>query len=289
MFDSKIHRFLFKDHSIRGQHIHLSECWTQMIQDRHYPEAVQTLLGELALVSVMIGNSLKHDGKIILQIQGSGPVNLLLVEVTSELKIRGMAKIKDEIPDEAGLSALLGDGQILLTLENTQTDSHFQSYVPREAETVAECFAQFFEQSDQQTTRLWLTANNQTAGGIILQKMPDHGGSSKEYDEDAWNRINHLTATIKDEELAQLESETLLHRLFHEELVELYPGREVIYECPQDRSRIDAMLKSLGEEEVRDILKEQGKISIHNEICNFHMIYNEEDVNALFSVNDTIQ
>lgn len=289
MLNSQIHRFLFKDHAIRGQHVHLGESWQKMIAERHYPIAVQKLLGELALVSVMIANNMKHNGKIILQIQGSGPVNLLLVEVSHDLKIRGLAKTKDAVEEEANLSELLGDGQILLTLENTQTNSHFQSYVPREADTVEECFAQFFEQSDQQLTRLFLASDENNAGGFILQKMPDHGGSSKEFDEDAWDRINHLSGTIKDEELTELDCETTLHRLFHEEVVELFTPREVVYECPQDREKIDRMLISLGEEEVRSILQEQGKIAIHNEICNFHIVYDADDVDALFKAEETLQ
>lgn len=283
MSQSTIQRFLFKEHAIRGQHVHLNDAWRDMITDRHYGPTIQALLGELAVIATMIANNLKHQGKITLQVQGSGPVHLLVIEVTHDLKIRGLAKTQESLNNDASFNEMLGDGQILVTLENTQTRSHFQSFVPRESDTIAGCFEDFFTQSDQQPARLWLAADAEHAGGFLLQKMPENGGHEVEVDEDAWNRTLLLAETLKEQELLTLNCETTIHRLFHEELVELFEEKTVCYECPQDKERVDAMLRSLGEEEVRKILEEEGKIAIHNEICNFHLVYLKEDVDALFA------
>ncbi|GKT12681.1 MAG: molecular chaperone Hsp33 [Thiomicrorhabdus sp.] len=279
MFENTIQRFLFKELDIRGQVIQLNEAWQTMVKDRHYPPAIRKLLGELTAFSVIMANGMKHTGKITLQIQGSGPITMLVVEVTHDLKIRGVAKTNQTIEDQSTLDQLLGDGKIMVTLENSQTNHHFQSYVDRTGETLTESCENFLSRSEQLPSKLWLAATETALGGVLIQKMPD----TDSRDEDGWDRIHNLSTTLKDEELTELDSETLLHRLFHEELVELFEAREINYECPQDKDRVDNMLKSIGEEEVRKVLDEQGEIVIHNEICNYHIRYGKEEVDTLFN------
>lgn len=274
-----VQRFLFKELNIRGQHIQLQESWQEMIKDRHYPNSIVKLLGELTAISVLLANGMKHKGRITMQIQGSGPISLLVVDVTHDLKIRGVAKTNKDITTESSMDELLGDGQILMTLENTQTEHHFQSYVPREGNSVAEAFETYLSQSEQLPSKLWLAADENSLGGVLIQKMPETDG----HDEDGWQRIMQIATTVKDEELTTLGSEELLHRLFHEELLELFAADNVVYECPQDKERVTNMLLSLGEEEVRKVLEEQGEIVIHNEMCNYHLRFNKEDIDALFS------
>lgn len=281
MTNNSIQRFLFKELNIRGQVIQLNEAWQSMIQDRHYPVAIRQLLGKLTAFSVIMANGMKHTGKITLQVQGNGPITLLVVEVTHDLKIKGVAKTNETIPEQATLDELLGDGQILVTLENTQTQHHFQSYVDRTGDNIEETFENFLSQSEQLPSKIWLAATDIALGGVLIQKMPE----SDDLDADGWDRIHSLTTTVTDDELTQLETETLLHRLFHEETVELFEPQTITYECPEDKERVTNMLKSLGEEEVRKILEEQGEIVIHNEMCNFHMRFNQADVDDLFAAD----
>ena len=281
-----VQRFLFKELNIRGQHIQLTDSWQEMIKDRHYPQSIVTLLGELTAISVLLANGIKHEGRITMQIQGSGPITLLVVDVTHDLKIRGVAKTNQEITTESTLDELLGDGQILMTLENTQTQHHFQSYVPREGDSIAEAFEHYLGQSEQLPSKLWLAADESSLGGVLIQKMPETDG----HDEDGWERVVHIATTVKNEELTTLGSEDLLHRLFHEEVIELFKAETVEYECPQNIERVKNMLLSLGEDEVRKVLEEQGEIVIHNEMCNYHLRFNKDDIDELFADNQqTIQ
>ena len=110
---NQIHRFLFKDFGIRGEHIRITHAWQEMIKDRHYPTVLTQFLGELTAISVMLASGIKHKGKLTLQMMGEGPITLLVVEVTHDLKIKGVAKTKGTLRDEATLEALLGSGQIL--------------------------------------------------------------------------------------------------------------------------------------------------------------------------------
>lgn len=278
-----IKRFLFKDLDIRGQHLQLDQVWQDMIEERHYTPALTTVLGELTAMTVMMANGLKHPGKVTLQIQGQGPVNLLVVEATHDLKIKGVAKTNQPLTDEKTLDELLGNGQILMTLENSATDSLFQSYVDRQGQTVVQAFETFLTQSEQLPSKLWLAADETGIGGVLVQQMPVSGDKSHlEQDDDAWNRISTLTDTLTPKELVSLDSETLLHRLFHEELIELFEPNQVEYHCPKDPAKIEAMILSMGEEEARKLLEEQGEIVVHNEMCNFHLRLTASDLDRIF-------
>jgi molecular chaperone Hsp33 len=281
--NNSIQRFLFKHLNIRGQHLQIDQAWQEMIKDRHYTAPLTKVLGELTAMAVMLANGMKHTGKVSIQVQGKGPVNLLVVESTHDLKIRGVAKTNTTLSNESTLDELLGDGQILVTMENTQTNGIFQSYVPREENSIAQSFEVFLSQSEQQPSKLWLAANETGIGGVMIQKMP----STDEDDEDGWERIHMLTDTIKDDELIELDAQTLLHRLFHEETIELFESQDIAYECPQDRKRVEEMLLSLGEAEARKILEEHGEIVVHNEICNYHIRFTKEDVDQLFFSSDS--
>ena len=280
-----LHRFLFKEHNIRGEHLRLTNAWQEMIAERHYPPMLTQFLGELTAVSVMLASGMKHRGKLTLQMMGEGAIHLLVVEVTHDLKIKGVAKTQEALPDHASLKELIGSGQILVTLENDDTNTLYQSYVPQEGETVAEAFEAFMSQSNQLPTKLWLAADDQAVAGVFLQKMPD----TDEKDADAWNRITHLASTVKTEELLSLDAQSLLHRLFHEETLELYPEQSVTYECLHDKSKIDAMLINLGREEVNQILDKEGEVVIHNEMCNRHERYSKEDIERLFAEAEMTQ
>lgn len=279
MSNNAIQRFLFKELNILGQHIQLQKSWQSMTEERHYPDSIVKVLGELTAMSVLLANGMKHRGRITMQVQGTGPITLLVVDVTHDLKIRGVAKTNKTITTETTLDELLGDGRILMTLENTQTQHHYQSYVPRDGETIAECFENYLSQSEQLPSKIWLAADSKRLGGVMIQKMPETDG----YDEDGWDRVVHLTTTVKNTELTQLPAAELLNRLFHEETLELFEAEEVVYECPDDRKRVTDMLLSLGEEEVRSILEEQGEIVTHNEMCNSHFRFNKADIDELFA------
>lgn len=274
-----IQRFLFKNLDIRGQHLNIHQAWQKMIVDRHYPPALTQILGELTAVAIMLANGMKHSGKVSIQVQGTGPVHLLVVQVTHQLGMKGVAKTNQTLTTESGLDALLGDGQILVTLENTQTNRFFQSYVPREADTITEAFENFLSQSEQQPSKLWLAANDQAIGGVLIQKMP----TTDHHDADGWERITHLSNTATESELIEFDATTLLHRLFHEETVELFTPENIQYDCPQNEEAVETMLKSLGEEEVRKILADEGEVVIHNEMCGKHFRFNEADVNRIFA------
>ena len=275
-----INRFLFKDLDIRGQKLSLDDAWQAMIQDRGYSAPVRKLFGELSALTVFLANGIKHQGKLTLQIQGDGIVNLLLVEVTDNLKIRGMVRSSGTIKEGDSLDKILGKGQIVATLYNAQTDSSFQSLVPRNSNGLISTFEDYFSQSEQLDSKLWIASDKNTLSAMLIQKMPSDSVNAEE----DWNRITALANTTTDKELCTLPAQELLHRLFHEEVLELFEESVINYECQQDRERFEKIIFDLGEQDARALLKERGEIAIHNEICNEHLFFDEQDVERIFFV-----
>jgi len=275
-----INRFLFKELDIRGQYLSLDDAWQDMILDRGYSEQVRQLFGELSALGVFLASGMKHKGKLTLQIQGDGIVSLLLVEVTNDLKIRGMVRSSEAIVEGDSLDKILGKGQIVATLYNEQTDHSFQSLVSRNSKGLIATFEDYFSQSEQLDSKLWVSSTQDNLSAMLLQKMPEADHS----DSEGWIRVSALAATTTNEELNLLDAESLLHRLFHEETLQLFEADWVSYECAQNRERFERIIFDLGEQDARDLLKEQGEISIHNEICNEHLFFDEQDVNRIFNL-----
>ncbi len=276
-----INRFLFKDLDIRGQHLSLIDTWQDMIQNRGYSVLVRQLFGELSALAIFLANGIKHKGKLTLQVQGSGIVSLLLVEVTSDLKIRGMVRSDSTIEEDDSLDKILGEGQIVATLYNSQTDHSFQSLVPINQKGLIATFEDYFFQSEQLESRLWVSSTQENLCAMLLQKMPE----ADQHDSEGWHRVGTLSDTITQDELNSLDAESLLHRLFHEETLQLFNADWVGYECEQNKERFEKIIYDLGEQDARDLLKERGEIAIHNEICNEHLFFDEQDVDRIFATN----
>jgi molecular chaperone Hsp33 len=276
----QVHRFLLEDLDIRGALVQLGPSWAAMTSRRNYAVPVRELLGELAAVTALIGSNLKTPGRLNFQLQGHGPVSMLVMDCNEQLQLRGMAKSELAADAEANIgsvSDLLGDGQLVLTLQPKTAQSPYQSVVPLAGGTLAKIFEHYLEQSEQQPSRLWLAATPDTACGLFLQKLP----TADARDPDGWNRIEQLAATVRPEELA-LPPETLLTRLFSEESVRLFEPRPAAWHCPRDEEKVRNMLLSLGREEVESMLGDAEIIAIEDEICGHEYRFGAEIVDELF-------
>jgi molecular chaperone Hsp33 len=273
-----IHRFLFEDLDIRGALIQLGPIWNAMHAHRNYAPTVRDLLGELTAVTALLGSNLKSPGRISFQMQGQGAVSLLLVECDEQLRLRGMARYAptdETCPETAtGLTELLGDGQLVLTLQASADAQAYQSYVPLTGNSMATVFEHYLAQSEQQPARLWLVADAHNACGLFLQKLPE----ADLRDADGWNRIEQLAATLRSAELV-LPPKTLLTRLFADETIRLFEPRDVTWHCPRDEEKVRDMLRSLGREEVEAMLAEGGQIAIEDEICGHEYRFGAEILN----------
>ena len=282
---STIQRFLFDGLDIRGAIVRLDDCWQQMQADRDYQPTVAQLLGETAAVTALIAGQLKQPGRLTLQLRGNGPIQLLVMDCNEQLQMRGMAR-SNPVVLPAPVPELLGahqGGQLMMSLDLPTARQPYQSYVPMVGGSIAEIFEHYLEQSEQQPSRLFATANSKAAVCLFLQKMPQ----ADNHDQDGWSRISQLAATVKPAELLELDAETLLGRLFHEEIeargLRVYDAQTVVYHCPEDREKVADMIRSLGKADAETILAEHGEILIRDDICNRDYRFSATDVAQLFA------
>jgi molecular chaperone Hsp33 len=273
-----VQRFLFEDLDIRGRLVCLTGAWQRMLDGRGYPEDIAALLGHTTALNVLLGANQKGSGRVTLQVQGSGPVKLLVADCTAELQIRGMASY--EKPDrEAGSERrLLGDGRLSVTLEDLKSGQFYQSLVPLEGETLEQIFEHYLAQSEQTTTWLRLRADGGALCGLLLEKLP----RADSRDPDGWNRVTHLASTLTLDETRDAQPYDLLTRVFPEELMRVFRLYAVEYHCPYDEAKVKDMLLGLGREEVQSILAEQGEVVIRNEMCNHEYRFGAKDIELLF-------
>lgn len=277
-----VYRFLFEELPVRGEIVHLDAAWRAAAEQVEYPPALRALLGEAMAASVLLASTLKFDGSLTLQLQGSGKLQLLVVQCTSGLNLRGLARTADDFDgdiDGLSLQDMVGrDGRMVVTIEQEGRSDRYQGIVPLEGETFAECFEAYFSRSEQLPTRLFLAADKRQAAGMLLQVMPGH-----EHDEAAWQHVTTLGETITSEELRELDANTILHRLYHEEDLRLFESSPVAFRCSCSRERIVDMLRSLGEAEIDSIVAEQGSVSVDCEFCGRTYAFDPVDAKALFT------
>ena len=273
-----VQRFLFDDLDIRGAVVRLDSVWEQLMAGRNYPQPVVDLLGQMSATALLLADNLKQPGRLTIQLRGNGPVSLLVIDCNEQLNLRCMAHHAEQVAAAPAID-LLGHGQLLLSLDMPTMREPYQSVVPLDGKNIAEVFEHYLQQSEQLASHFHLAASPSGAAGLFLQKMP----STDERDPDGWARIEALAATVKDEELLGLSSESLLTRLFHEETVRVFDAQAVTNECPQDWDKVRNMLLALGREEVYASLKEHGAIVIHDELSNHEYRFTKSAIDELFS------
>jgi molecular chaperone Hsp33 len=293
-----LHRFLFERYPIRGHIVHLDASWRALLEHREYPSVVRDTLGEAVAASVLLAATLKFDGTLSLQLQGQGPMHLMLAQCSSQLGVRAVARFREatEYESEAGrdLATLSGKGNLTVTLENDDLSQRYQGVVPLAGARLADCLREYFESSEQLPTRLWLYATEKGASGLLLQRLSADsvkerpaGGGAVATDEseidDAWRRVQLLGDTLRPEELQALSDKEILRRLFAEDDVRLFESTPVFFRCRCTRERVIGMLRALGAEEVRSILDERGDVEVRCDFCNRAYRFDRVDVEHAFA------
>jgi molecular chaperone Hsp33 len=281
-----LHRFLFERFPIRGHLVHLDAAWRALIEHRDYPDVIRETLGEAVVASLLLAATIKFEGVLSLQLQGNGPMHLLLAQCTSGLGVRGLARFRElGAAPKPDIRDLIGEGNLTVTLETDDGAQRYQGIVPIEGERLAESLQAYFQNSEQLPTRLWLHADANGASGMLLQKLP--GNSSLPAAEaaaidDAWRRVQIIGDTLTPEELRTLADAEILHRLFNEDDLRLFEPSPVYFRCRCSRERVAGMLQGLGEKETRSVIEERGKVEVHCDFCNRGYTFDAVDVEQLF-------
>lgn len=269
MNSDTLFRFLFRDKHVRGEIVDLSTSLQQMLQDHDYPFPVKQLLAEMVAATSLLTATLKFDGEISVQLQGDGPVRYATVNGTDQQVFRGVARLQSEVQGE-GLRALVGEGYLLVTITPRQGE-RYQGIIPLTGDSLKETLEAYFVQSEQLPTRVYLVTDVQPestkAAGMLLQVLPvDQKKSHQEFAE-----LVMLSDTVTAEELLNLPAAEVVHRLFHQEVVEAFPLQPVRFECGCSRLKCEAAILNLGAQAIQEHI-EEGQLDIQCEYCrtNYH-------------------
>jgi len=288
-------KYLFEDRSVRVEAVHLTQSW----QDTHthhaaYPSAVTRLLGELVAASTLLAANLKFDGSLVLQLQGDGPIALMVVECHADLHLRATVKLREDrtVAPDGTLQGLLnpgGTGRFVVVLDPRDKSAGQQPYqgvVALTGDTVAAVLEHYMRSSEQLDTRLWLHADAHHAAGLLLQRLPRQGGHAPHVSasaaDETWNRARQLADTVKPAELLATDSDTLIRRLYWEETLLAFAPLPVRWRCTCSRAKIADMLRMLGAHEVEQILQEQKTVAVTCEFCGTQHAFDAVDCAALF-------
>ncbi len=299
--DDTVLPFAIEALDVRGRLVRLGPAVDEILARHDYPVPVARLLGEAVVMTVLLGTTIKMEGRFILQTQTDGPLRMLVVDFRSPNAVRACArydKARVAAAIEAGkvdAGSLLGRGHLAMTIDQGTENNRYQGVVPLEGGSLEDAAHEYFRSSEQIPTRVRMAVGEELsagaghrwrAGGILVQFLPRdpnrtrvadlHPGDAPEgtpvhtvTEDDAWVEARALISTVEDLELLDpaVSSEKLVYRLFHEHDVRVFQNREIVARCSCSRESVEAMLKNFSQDD-RDHMVEDGEISVTCEFCS---------------------
>lgn len=277
MTSDHLFRFIFQNKQVRGELVQISASLQQMLHNHDYPLPVKQLLAQLVVATSLLTATLKFKGDIAVQLQGNGPVRFAAVNGNEQQQFRGVARLQAELQGDS-FQKLIGDGHLIVTITPEQGE-RYQGIIPL-GSSLADTLETYFNQSEQLPTRLYLFTDinlQASAAGLLLQVLPVEPEKAKADFDD----LVVLTDTITANELLTLPAETILHRLYHQEPLELFPAQPVQFVCGCSRQKCASAIFSLGKEIVAEHISE-GKLEIRCEYCQQLYSFNKTELQEIY-------
>ena len=286
----RVRRFIFEDRPVRGHWVRLESAWRELRAHADYPAPVTALLGEAVVAAVLLAATLKFRGTLTFQLQGDGAVGLLVAQCSHDFRLRAVARC-----DEAAVQRLCAEsrrgtlfrrlvgaeGRITVTVEAEEASMRYQGVVPLSGSSLGQSLEAYFASSEQLPTRVLLAADTTRAAGMLVQKLP--GDAESEETAEAWALAQAGIARLSPSRLLAGGVEELLAGAFAGQDLRLFRGAPVRFQCRCSQGRVAALLRALGAEEVHEVLREQGAVTVTCEFCQRPYRFNPADVEALFS------
>ena len=248
-----------------------------MQRDHDYDALIAEILGHAAAATGLIAQSLKFDGAITLQIQGSGALQMLVMQCTNDLDVRGMA-VMEEGAAASSFAELTDQAHCAITVDAGERP--YQGIVEIQGASLSSSLEHYFDRSVQVPSHVVLIANEHVAGGILLQQMP-----GQPIDDDDWNRLHFMLETLTTKDFDIDTGLDLIRKLFAEDDVRVRKSRAVHFKCRCSNRKVEDVLKMLGEKESRAALEERNSIEVICEYCGEKRVFDSVDVSRLFADN----
>jgi molecular chaperone Hsp33 len=291
VFLDEVQSFSVEHTNVRGRLVRLGRAYESILNNHNYPIQVAGLIGELTVMSISLADSLKYDGQFILQTQSSGPINMMVANVTSDGTIRSYARFDatkfNQTIEQNSVPYLLGNGHIAFTVAQGADTERYQGITALEGSNLAECAQNYFRQSEQIETAIILTADplKKKAAALMIQKMPvstfqtdQNNTLSSEEDDESWRNAVILMSSIENEELldTNLKAKELLFRLYHESGVRFYNKKLLRFECQCSSEKLAKILASFPPKEIENMKTDEGLITSNCEFCGTNYRFDDK-------------
>jgi len=287
--------FLIDARSIRGRLVRLGPAIASITGDHGYPPVVSHRLAEAIVLAGALAGALKFEGVFTLQIQSDGAIPFMVVDVTSAGDIRGYARYDaDKLAnalaretDQGPVARFLGQGYLAFTVDQGPETERYQGIVELVGESLAECAQLYFQQSEQLETAIKLAASETSAAVLMIQRMPLGPNSpimTADEAAETWNRAQILLASATDSELLDLAPQVLLHRLYHQEQLEIHDPRILRAHCRCSAERVENTLRSFPRSEIESLTDEQDKVVVTCEYCKSTYYFDRDALERLYAL-----
>lgn len=296
-WDDTILPFQLDRSDIRGRVARLDGVLEDILHQHSYPEPVSALVAEAALLTAMIGQSIKLRWKLSLQIRGSGPIRIIATDFYApegdgeQARIRAYASF-----DEDGLTSasgtpfsMIGNGMFAILIDQGNDTAPYQGVTPLAGGSLSTCAETYFDQSEQLKTRFSLKMGQSMepggvkawrAGGIMLQHMPKASPLSayatpavtEDTAEENWSRVNLLLDTVEDMEMVgpHVSPTDLLVRLFHEEQPRVFEPKPIRFGCSCGPEKVRQAMSIYSAKDIATMTTEEGIVTADCQFCGAH-------------------
>jgi len=303
VWDDTVLPFQLDASDMRGRVARLDGVLTGILKQHDYPPQVEALVAEMALLTALIGQTMKLRWKLSLQVQSKGPVRMIATDYYAPQEEGRSAQIRayasydaDRLTDGAPFDQV-GEGYFAIMIDQGTDMAPYQGITPLTGESLSACAEAYFAQSEQLPTRFSLsfglsqepgTRPHWRAGGIMLQHMPKaspfvaSGEGSGDIltasdlvdgdDGENWNRVNILLDTVEDMELIgpSVPPTDLLIRLFNEEQPRVYDAQAVRFGCTCSEERVRQSLSIYSARDIQKMTTDEGRVTADCQFCGAH-------------------
>ncbi len=306
-WDDTVLPFQLDRSDIRGRVVRLDGVLQRVLKQHDYPAPIEALVAEAALLTAMIGQTLKLRWRLSLQIRGKGPARLIATDYFapdqegSPARIRGYASFDRARLDEgADPFAQIGEGYFALIIDQGRDMTPYQGITPLAGGSLSACAETYFAQSEQLPTRFATSFGRSRlpgqseawrAGGVMLQHLPKASPHAKgdatgeggllaaedvlDGDEaDNWNRANLLLDTVEDIELVgpAVQPTDLLLRLFHEETPRVFDAQSLSFGCTCSEDKVRQSLSIYSAKDIATMTTDAGTVTADCQFCGAHYV-----------------
>jgi molecular chaperone Hsp33 len=302
-WDDTVLPFQLDASDIRGRVARLDGVLDGILKQHDYPPQVEALVAEMAVLTALIGETIKLRWKLSLQVQSKGAVRMIATDYYGPDDDGGSARIRayasydaDKLTD-ADPFEQIGEGYFAIMIDQGKGTTPYQGIAPLEGGSLAACAQAYFAQSEQLPTRFSLSFGRSTepgqpehwrAGGVMLQHMPKasplmadaEGSGAIMQPEDLlegdasenWNRVNILLDTVEDLELIgpSVPPNDLLVRLFSEEQPRVYDTQPLRFGCTCSEDRVRQSLSIYSARDIETMTTPEGRVTADCQFCGMH-------------------